>query len=164
MWGRRGTKMMASEWTCWRSFVDPLQLMLWCDRVHQVGLIQCFNRLKPKWGHFPLKASCYVWFYMETATSPEWSLFVLHLLSLACRSVFTACGVSGGVYEFIKPHDASSCFYKFRHEDSAHTPFPPAPHRRPPSSCFLTIPANSFNLVKPSKPGRSRAVTCHSNL
>lgn len=54
---------------------------------------------------------------------PARSLFVLHLLSFPCRYAFTACGASGGVYEFIKAHDASSCFYKFRHENSAHTPF-----------------------------------------
>lgn len=62
---------------------------------------------------------------------PAQSLFVLHLLLFPCRYAFTACGAGGGVYEFIKAHDASSCFYKFRHENS-YAFFPLAPHRQPP--------------------------------
>lgn len=46
----------------------------------------------------------------------------MHLPAFPCRYAFTACGVSGGVYEFIKAH-ASLCFYTFRHENSAFKPF-----------------------------------------
>lgn len=88
-------------------------------------------------------------FYMETAYRPGVCLCCIYCHSPADLP-FTACGASGGVYEFIKAHDASSCIYNFRHEH-----YTPIPHRHPP--CFLTIPAHSFNLVKPSKLGRSRA-------
>lgn len=64
--------------------------------------------------------SAYFLCYMENVTATQ-SLFVLHLLSFPCHSAFTACSARGGVYDFIKPHDASSCFYKCRREKKKNT-------------------------------------------
>lgn len=126
---------------------------------YQIWLMLCFGRLMFKWGHFLLKAFYYVCFYMRTANNPR-----------VCYAAFTVVPLSlwlyclwWGVYEFIKAHDASSCFYKSDNKTQTHTlrscfPWQPcSPHS-------LTIPAHSFDLVKPSKPHCLRTVTCHSNL
>lgn len=131
-----------------------------CLCHYQVWLMQRFGRLKFKREHFLLKAFYYVCFY--AAMPPGFCLCCIYCQS-PCHSAFTACGGElVGVYEFIKAHDASSCFYTFRCGTALSFLFAPQYHT--PSSHFPDIPAHSFNLVKVLKLGRSWAVTCHRNL
>lgn len=108
---------------------------------YQIWLMLCFGRLMFKWGHFLLKAFYYVCFYMRTANNPR-----------VCYAAFTVVPLSlwlyclwWGVYEFIKAHDASSCFYKFRQQNSNSYPS----LLLPMATLFTSFPNHPSTLIWP---------------